>query len=434
MKTTNTLLILSALLSCTLTNGLLPNQSLSAVPSKSRKNNRKRSLLSPSEQRDLKWRMSPYDDDTSPMSARRNPATDKRTHSTTPSTASSSSTSSSMTSSSVISILSMSLLAIQFGIQPGLMRKYIPTTICRSTVVLVQELLKVVFSGLIFFGPLTPKEDRHEALAGWSVTRALQLGGLPAALYCIQNVAALRAYQHLQPLTFNVLNQTKTLSAALCCYLLMNKKQSRVQMASLSMLLLAALFMEQVISIVPPFIHAVGGASDWSSSHMTQGVLPILLASFLSGLAGALTQKNLQQSSTSQGTTTQRKGRNPYLFTMELCSFSALFLLLSILFHPNKSLSSVFSSSASSSWTASTWIPVVTNALGGILVGLVTKYAGVVRKGFALMFGILISGVCSSSDGICSQQIMGGSLAALSLYWHTKYPYKQQEVTAKKSS
>ena len=32
-------------------------------------------------------------------------------------------------------------------------------------------------------------------------------------------------------------------------------------------------------------------------------------------------------------------------------------------------------------WTLTSWIPVVSNAVGGILVGLVTKYSGGVRKG-----------------------------------------------------
>ena len=43
-------------------------------------------------------------------------------------------------------IFYMSLLALQFGIQPILTRRYTPTGITRSTVVLVQELLKFVIA------------------------------------------------------------------------------------------------------------------------------------------------------------------------------------------------------------------------------------------------------------------------------------------------
>ncbi|GMH98513.1 hypothetical protein TL16_g13413 [Triparma laevis f. inornata] len=41
-------------------------------------------------------------------------------------------------------------------------------------------------------------------------------------------------------------------------------------------------------------------------------------------------------------------------------------------------------------------IPIFSQALGGILVGLVTKYAGSVRKGFSLIFGIALTGVVQS--------------------------------------
>lgn len=42
-------------------------------------------------------------------------------------------------------------------------------------------------------------------------------------------------------------------------------------------------------------------------------------------------------------------------------------------------------------WTRYTWVPVVTQALGGVIVGLVTKHAGGVKKGFALIAGIALT-------------------------------------------
>jgi hypothetical protein len=43
-------------------------------------------------------------------------------------------------------------------------------------------------------------------------------------------------------------------------------------------------------------------------------------------------------------------------------------------------------------WTLFTLLPVVLQAFGGIIVGLVMKHAGGVQKGFAIMGGILLSG------------------------------------------
>lgn len=218
------------------------------------------------------------------------------------------------------------------------------------------------------------------------------------------------AYQNLPPITFNVLNQTKTLSAALCCYLIMGKKQSVLQIVSLFLLLLSALVIEKVIPLKQPGANTLV-VSEARRTEILSGVIPVLMASFLSGLAGALSQKSLQT-----------VGRNSYLFTMELCAASFVVLTSSfVLNSPDAKV--VREEGFFHNWTRSTWIPVVTNALGGIIVGLVTKYAGSVRKGFALIFGLMISGILQSKgEGITSEQIVGGMIAATSLWMHCSFP------------
>jgi solute carrier family 35 (UDP-sugar transporter), member A1/2/3 len=250
-------------------------------------------------------------------------------------------------------------------------------------------------------------------------------------LYALQNIAALTAYQNLDALTFNVLNQTKTLSAALCCLLLLGKRQSRMQVLALFILLAAALIMEGILNL-----HTFTGGSSSNSQdsvwknrrHWTHGVAPIALASFISGIAGVLSQKSLQSSSTSL------KGRNAYLFSLELCVASSVILLASMAVSPDGDR--VFKNGFWHQWTPSTWIPIVTNCVGGIVVGLVTKYAGAVRKGFALIFGMLISGLVQAllepQLGVSARQVVGGVLAAVSLYLHAAYPPVVNKVSATK--
>jgi UDP-sugar transporter A1/2/3 len=236
-------------------------------------------------------------------------------------------------------------------------------------------------------------------------------------------MAALQAYQNLEALTFNVLNQTKTLSAALCCYLVMGRKQSIVQVLSLFLLLTSALVMEGLVSLDSMF-SGDGGVPleipEWGSNHWTHGVAPIMLASFISGLSGALSQKNLQ----SQG-----GGRNAYLFSMELCAASVLILTGSLLFSPDGRR--IAEQGFWHGWTLATWIPIVTNSIGGIIVGLVIKYAGSVRKGFALIFGIFLSGlvqaVMQPDVGVSKEQAVGGLLAATSLWIHATNPHVPKE-------
>jgi UDP-sugar transporter A1/2/3 len=353
-------------------------------------------------------------------------------------------------------IMCMSLLALQFGIQPILVRKFTPQTIVRTSVVLVQEIVKFGIAGAIYFSG-TKKATREKDFAGWSVKTWIALAGLPAFLYTIQNIAALMAYQNLEALTFNVLNQTKILSAALSCYFVMGKRQSRMQVVSLCVLILSTLVIEQILhpTAIVSFLSMSGGSlglgnalnaltSTFSSvgsvakgagRRVTHGVVPILTASLISGMAGALTQKNLQGS---QGGTAvwakkrsvkatapvSRPPRNAYLFSMEMNVASVILLVTSLLLSSD-GRTILRSRTFFSNWTPETFIPVLTNSIGGILVGLVTKHAGSVRKGFALIFGLLLSGIFQAGGaGIRTHQVVGGLLAAASLWMHTVHPYK----------
>ncbi|KAL7576130.1 hypothetical protein ACA910_004792 [Epithemia clementina (nom. ined.)] len=403
------------------------------------------------------------------------------------------------------SIIYMALLALQFGLQPILTRRFTPQGITRSTVILAQEVTKLLLAALMLYLSTGGSPSKAGVLKGWTIANWIEVAGVPAALYAIQNVAALRAYQNLDALTFNVLNQTKTLSAALCCYLIMGKRQSKLQVVALLLLLLAALVMEKIVKVndvlnyttlaplfsweywkdwsslsTPSFSSgsvsrritgraspgaagtsssSAGGSSPttrtgtggpntaeatdhddddnssnnsnqasevepfhWDMDRFTMGVAPILLASFISGLAGALSQRNLQR--TSNVGVGGSSGRNPYLYSIELCVASVIMLMASWIVSDDGR--DVLKHGFFAGWTAQTWIPILTNSFGGILVGLVTKYAGSVRKGFALIFGILLSGfvqaALSSQGGVSKEQWLGGILAVISLYLHATNP------------
>ena len=331
-------------------------------------------------------------------------------------------------------ILSMGLLALQFGIQPTLVRRFMPKSINRSTVVFVQDIIKFFLAGVALF----ISGSWSNAIVGWNIETCCVVAGIPSVLYTIQNVATLVAYQNLSPLTFNVLNQTKTLSAALCCYLLMGKVQSKLQILSLLLLFCSACIIEKMIPIRKVFFRkkindSDNGCSthensnrekDMETTHVTkdnhtQGVIGVLTASFISGLAGAYTQKFLQQGATGTGV-----GRNSYLFTMELCAVSLFVMGISML--KSQDGRDIREKGFFHNWTPQTLIPIITNALGGIIVGLVTKYAGSVKKGFALIFGLLISGVLQSfaeeNNSVSFEQVLGGVLASFSLWMYAAFP------------
>ncbi len=326
-------------------------------------------------------------------------------------------------SSSRKALIYMSFLALQFGIQPCLTKKFTSPEIIRPTVILTQETVKLLLA--IIGITLDASTKWKDVTSGWNIQSWLR-ALLPATIYLVQSSCSLLAYQNLDAITFNVLNQTKTLSAALCCFLLLGKRQSKLQIVALVLLLLAVMVLEGVLPLDFKFYvdylsnTKTADSNDTtkfsiSSKHVSHGVLPIMLASFLSGLAGAITQKSLQSGG----------GRNALVFTMELCAASILILLVS--FATSEAGKKIQERGFFDRWTPLTLVPIVTNSAGGILVGLVIKYAGTIRKGFALIFGIFISGIVhnfiNEGKSLSKEDITGGVLAALSLWMHASFPY-----------
>ena len=123
---------------------------------------------------------------------------------------------------------------------------------------------------------------------------------------------------YISSVTFNTLNQTKTISAALWCYVLLGKPQSLVQIISLVMLLFSALLIEGSILDTS----TLSAAQGLSQERLVYGVVPVLLASLLSGLAGAISQKFLQGSG----------ARNSYLFSMEVSAKQRIAVLSKIFY------------------------------------------------------------------------------------------------------
>ncbi len=139
------------------------------------------------------------------------------------------------------------LLVLQTGCQPLLIKLFMPPTIVRTTVVLSQELSKFILSILI----LASSVDWQESMRGWTISDAVMAAGIPAVLYVAQNYCNLMATQVLPPVTFVVLNQTKTLSTAWCCFILLGQKQSQIQVMALILLVCSVLVVQAIIPLTP---------------------------------------------------------------------------------------------------------------------------------------------------------------------------------------
>jgi len=129
-----------------------------------------------------------------------------------------------------LSVLYMLLLAIQYSLQPRFSKKYISPDTSKQSVALVEEIVKTAMAAAVFFAkPNTTSQ-------GWTLSSSLSVAAVPAILYAFQGVLQYKSHQHLDPVTFNGLSQTKTLSAALCCFLILGTKQSPLQLLALVLL------------------------------------------------------------------------------------------------------------------------------------------------------------------------------------------------------
>ncbi|KAG7342369.1 nucleotide-sugar transporter [Nitzschia inconspicua] len=311
------------------------------------------------------------------------------------------------------SFVFMMLLAIQYALQPRLSRRYISPKIDKQSVAFMEEIVKTGMAAAIFIAK--PATEVQNTLKDWTLSSSLAVAGLPAMLYAIQGVLQYVSYQHLDSVTFNGLTQTKTLSAAFCCWLIMGKQQSPVQMVALGILFGSALVFqgyirtcgkkpEQSTTTADP--KTTKGQDDW----LWRGIFPCLAAAFLSGLAGALSQKGLQM--------TGIQGRDPFLYTVEISFYSAVSLLLNMMLS-SKRLSKLEWHKQSTYWNWKTLIPIIVKAAGGVVTALVHKYAGSVSKGFALMFGLVLSNMIqltTKQESLQPYQVWG-TLMIMSSTW-----------------
>jgi solute carrier family 35 (UDP-sugar transporter), member A1/2/3 len=122
------------------------------------------------------------------------------------------------------------------------------------------------------------------------------------------------------------------------------------------------------------------------------GLIATLLASLISGLSNALTQRSFVVLPGKSNAP-----RNPFLYSIELAVYGLLFLSMKEVYDYQQHGGGMFASPEdfTHGWTLGTLIPVGVNACGGIVVGLVVKYAGGIAKGFALIVGIIITGIVS---------------------------------------
>nr|VDD28612.1 unnamed protein product [Brassica oleracea] len=301
------------------------------------------------------------------------------------------------------------LLTLQYGAQPLISKRCIRKEVIVTSSVLTCEVVKVVICALI----LMARDGSLKKLAKeWTLMGSLTASGLPAAIYALQNSLLQISYRSLDSLTFSILNQTKIFFTAFFTFIILRQKQSVQQIGALCLLIMAAVLL------------SVGEGSNKSSSGgvnpeqvLFYGIIPVLVASVLSGLASSLCQW-----------ASQVKKHSSYLMTVEMSIVGSLCLLVSTLKSPDGE--AIKRHGFFHGWTALTMVPVISNALGGILVGLVTSHAGGVRKGFVIVSALLVTALLQfafEGKPPSSYCLVALPLVISSISLYQKYPYMDKK-------
>jgi UDP-galactose transporter len=242
---------------------------------------------------------------------------------------------------------------------------------------------------------------------------------IPAVLYTIQNTLQYVAVSNLDAATFQVTYQLKILTTAIFSVLMLGRSLSPRKWISLLLLIVGVSIIQVPQSTDSP---APSESKAWPRSldHIRQigsiaahklarsatyegiqtdsvaqgpqmdrrvGLIAVLVACALSGLAGVTFEKILKDSTSAKNTTLWV--RNCQL------SFWSLFpsLFLGVLWKEGAAISKT-GFFAGYNWVV--WLAILFQAAGGVIVALVINYADNIAKNFATSVSIVLSCVASA--------------------------------------
>ena len=317
----------------------------------------------------------------------------------------------SLDSSAAMGAVFCVLLALQYALQPFL-KVYIAPETHKVSLVLGTEVAKILIAGAMIAvdGP----GALARTFADWT-PKAASLSVLPSLVYAVQNYLLVVGASSLDSVTFNCLNQSKLVSTAACVYFVFGVRQSLAQMLALGGLLVAGVILQEGGGV------ASGAEKDADQTRAkVAGVAAVLAASALSGVASAATQFSLQ-----------RLRKTSTALTLEMAVAAIPCLLLAHYGASDLSDRGGFFRG----WTASTLVPVVSSALGGIFVGQITKRLGGVAKGFAIVGGLVLTGILQSlvtGEGLEAKHAVALLLVVSCTYAHASFPPASAKTRRKK--
>merc|ERR1712029_827061 len=230
---------------------------------------------------------------------------------------------------------------------------------------------------------------------------------VPSAVYLIQNNLLHVAASNLDVATYQITYQLKILTTAMFAVTMLNKKLISTQWLSL-LILIAGVAMVQLSDVK----ESKSSANVAEQSKML-GFTAALSACCLSGFAGVYFEKILKGSDVSV-----------WMRNVQLAMLSVPMGLVTSYVSDGAKISE---NGFFHGYDNFVWFTVAQNALGGLLVAVVVKYADNILKGFACSLAIIITCVASIFifDFSLSLQFTVGAACVISSIF--LYGYKPQD-------
>jgi UDP-sugar transporter A1/2/3 len=201
---------------------------------------------------------------------------------------------------------------------------------------------------------------------------------IPALLYTIQNNALFVAVGNLEAAVFQVTYQLKTLTTAVLTVVLLGRRQQAHQWFALVLLTAGAAMVQEPKKVKP----AANPDGATSASTLMVGLAATILACVCSSVASVYLEKILTESKPSI-----------WVRNAQLCLFTIPVAFLGTRMAEDEHIKE--DGTPLHGFDTVVWAAIFTNALGGMLVATVMKFAGNILRNFAQASAIIVGGLGS---------------------------------------
>ncbi|KAI8373697.1 UDP-galactose transporter [Blakeslea trispora] len=283
-----------------------------------------------------------------------------------------------------------------------------------STAVLLSEILKTLVCLVVVYSLLPPRIRSlaslnlflyQEFVIHWSESIKL---AIPAILYLIQNNLQYVAATHLDAATFQVTYQLKILTTAFFSVILLHRRLSSTKWVALGILTTGIALVVLPKNALNQWL-GIEEVMEQEASHIgnqynLKGFIAVLFACVLSGIAGVYFEKIVKQPHKEQDLEGLKADAvlldipvddkmQLWIRNIQLSAFSVL--LGGVFVVGLQDGARILQDGFFQHYSMLTWIVIFIQAGGGLIVGLVVRYADNILKGFATSMSIILSSLLS---------------------------------------